>query len=112
MEIVLGLSSDCLMVVYMPDRDWFIANGCELVRPDVRLFFAVFAMSNGDPCRQCNCKATCPAWRILSTGAARPARHGSGNPLCPQCRSPLNMAKVAKRGGKCACGATISEPAR
>jgi len=95
----------------MPDRDWFEANGCELTRPDIRIFFAVFQMSNGNPCRECNCKSTCPAWAKMQSGASvQPTRHGSGHPLCPKCKSPVNLDKAKRlRGGKCVCGQVMVE---
>ena len=91
----------------MADREWLIDNGCELTKPDIRMFMAIYEMSHGNPCRECNCKSTCPAWKKMQSGSQTPRRHGSGNPVCPTCSSPMNMEKVRKRGGKCACGAVI-----
>lgn len=46
----------------MPNLQWFFDNGCELQRPDPGMLSAIWALENGDPCRRCNCKDTCPAW--------------------------------------------------
>ncbi len=88
----------------MPDMGWFIKNGCELTKPDLEIFVGVFGLANGNPCNGCNCKDTCPAWPLLR---AQSQSGPSDRPLCPQCKSPLNMAKVERRGGKCACGAKV-----
>ena len=37
---------------------WFLDNDCELGR----LVIPIHALTNGEPCRGCNCKSTCPAW--------------------------------------------------
>jgi len=78
-------------------------NGCELNSPDPRMLELIYTSTGGNPCNGCNCKPTCPAWPKI-----RASRLGSVLPgLCPKCRSPLNMKKVEKRGGKCACGEII-----
>jgi hypothetical protein len=42
--------------------NWFKDNGCELTSPSLAMFSQVYMLSNGRPCVECNCKATCPAW--------------------------------------------------
>ena len=87
--------------------EWLIEHGCELTTPSVGLFLAVFKASHGDPCNGCNCKDTCPAWREINSHPATPQTRQDNRQRCPQCRSLLNPAKVARRGGRCACGATV-----
>jgi hypothetical protein len=81
----------------MRSVNWFVDNGCELVKPNIEVFFGVYSLSNGQPCRGCNCKDTCPAWpKVNETPtASNPTGH-----RCPRCQSPLNMVKVQRRGGK------------
>jgi hypothetical protein len=43
----------------------YMQNDCELQKPDPSLLMAIFALSYGDPCSDCNCKNTCPAWAKL-----------------------------------------------
>lgn len=94
----------------MPSREWLEQNGCELTRPDPRMLMLVYQMSNGNPCRECNCKSTCPAWKLLQSNAGIPIRHGSGHPRCPKCQSPVNLDKAKRlRGGKCVCGQQMVE---
>lgn len=87
--------------------DWLVQNGCELQRPSIQLFAAVYAASAGNPCNGCNCKQTCPAWKKIQgevrVVTSKPKSHPD-QPVCPKCQSPLNMKKVERRGGKCACG--------
>lgn len=90
------------------DAIWFIDNGCELVSPSLEIFLGVMRLSNGNPCRECNCKDTCPAWPKIAAEQNVKTPRASSATLCSQCRSPLNMAKVERRGGRCACGAKIS----
>lgn len=92
----------------MPDSQWFIDNGCELTRPSLIIFRGVYDLSGGKPCNGCNCKDTCPAWPKLQ-GAV--SRLGTATldvrPRCGKCGSLLNATKVARRGGKCACGQVV-----
>lgn len=92
----------------MPGREWFIENGCELTKPSMATFIAVFTLSHGEPCNGCNCKDTCSAWPKLQYPASRV---GSASldirPRCRKCGSLLNMVKVERRGGKCSCGAKV-----
>lgn len=88
---------------------WYIQHGCELASPNLALFLeGVYALSGGQPCKECNCKDTCPAWPILQGQAAKATRPVTSQRLCPKCRSPLNLQKVQRRGGKCACGQPIT----
>lgn len=84
---------------------WFVENGCELAQGTlgIDLFVGIYHLSHGKPCDGCNCKATCPAWPKLK----QPVRTVVSGPRCPKCHSLLNMVKVARRGGKCACGEKI-----
>ena len=47
--------------------DWYVVNGCELQSPDIKMFRKVYDISDKDegPCKECNCKDTCPAWPII-----------------------------------------------
>jgi hypothetical protein len=90
--------------------EWFLENRCELTRPFYGTFLAVYQVSGGRPCSGCNCKDTCPVWPLVQNGgAAVPALkfQMDWRPKCPKCQSPLNAVKVARRGGKCACGASV-----
>jgi hypothetical protein len=49
----------------MKSINWFLENGCELQKPDKGMLIAIHGMSRGNPCSECNCKDTCPAWQIL-----------------------------------------------
>lgn len=90
----------------MPEIQWFVDNGCELTSPSVEMFREVHLVSRGDPCRECNCKDTCPAWPKLN----QPIPVASDvRSRCPKCHSLLNMQKVERRGGKCHCGQSISD---
>lgn len=91
----------------MVELNWLLSNGCELAKPDPQMLIAIHALSHGNPCRECNCKDTCPAWKKIASGSQTPVRHGSGNPVCPRCHSPVNLEKAKRRGGKCACGQEI-----
>lgn len=92
----------------MKDIQWFIDHGCELTKPDIRIFFfGVFGLSQGKPCNGCNCKDTCPAWPLFRADVNVPSNVKPGQQVCWQCNSPLNMTKVERRGGKCACGAKV-----
>jgi len=44
------------------DTKWFIENGCKLTKPDPMMLILIHRTQNGDPCKGCNCKHTCPAW--------------------------------------------------
>ena len=93
----------------VPGMSWYVENGCKLQQPMAVLAF-VFESTRGRPCDGCNCKATCPAWpKLQGTEPAKPlsAPIGLGLPRCEKCRSPLNMSKVQRRGGRCACGAEV-----
>jgi hypothetical protein len=88
--------------------EWFFENGCELQRPAAGMLSAIYLASYGQPCRECNCKDTCPAWPKVQRGpaffAAVEARAVDTRPRCRKCQSLLNPVKVKRRGGKCACG--------
>lgn len=87
-----------------PDIDWFVDNGCELTRPNVAIFLAVYASTYSQPCKDCNCKPTCPAYPKLS-------QRMYATPLvsrCPKCNSPLNAVKVLRLNGRCACGQEVT----
>ena len=90
---------------------WFFENGCELQRPSPNMLLFVYRQSQGQPCRECNCKDTCPAWPKAKRGpsffAAVEARAVDTRERCPKCRSLLNPVKVQRRGGKCACGQVV-----
>lgn len=86
---------------------WFVKNGCELTSPSYELFVGVFHATDGDPCRECNCKSTCPAWPRVYTLEAKSIDRVIEIRRCGQCNSPLNMKKVERRGGLCACGAKV-----
>lgn len=47
--------------------EWFVENGCELTRPSMEIFRAVYGMSGQRPCVECNCKDTCPAWPKIAS---------------------------------------------
>ena len=89
--------------------------GC-LFEPEMLAF--LHERTNGDPCSGCNLKDGCPAYpKVLTVereglqtriDEIRNARTKSA-PLCPHCRSPLNLKKVARRGGRCACGALLEK---
>jgi hypothetical protein len=88
------------------DLMWLAQNGCELGI----MLPGIFAATAGEPCRECNCKPSCPAWAKLceeDKALARSRKLNDGRTHCPRCESPLNMRKVAQRGGKCACGQPI-----
>lgn len=90
----------------MPSMKWLVDHGCELTRPNIDIFMAVFRLSGGNPCIGCNCKDTCPAWRDMNDRDMKRVDTG-GRRRCDVCRSLLNPVKVARRGGKCACGAAV-----
>lgn len=46
---------------------WFFANGCELQSPDRSSLEYIYSVTDGEPCTECNCKATCPAWPKVHT---------------------------------------------
>lgn len=79
---------------------WLIDNGCELAKPSVGVLLGIYDRTNGEPCKDCACKQTCPAYPKLTAVKS----HG----LCSKCRSLLNPVKVARRGGKCACGHQVA----
>jgi hypothetical protein len=83
---------------------WDLINrGCELARPNPIILLGIYEMSGGNPCRECNCKQRCSAWREISATALRaPIRDNQQR--CAKCNSLLNPVKVQRRGGKCACG--------
>ena len=91
---------------------WFFENGCELQAPNPLMLMLthIYIMTLGYPCDGCHCKPTCPAWKVMNRPEARRDPH-AGREKCPKCHSPLNMKKVERRGGKCACGAVVGTEA-
>lgn len=57
----------------MHTLQWLIDNGCELQKPNIEILEGIYEISGGEPCKECNCKRTCPAWAEmeLETSAAK-----------------------------------------
>jgi len=46
---------------------WLAQNGCEL-RTDRILLTGLYLATGGNPCKECTCQDTCPAWKAIKRG--------------------------------------------
>lgn len=77
---------------------WLLDNGCELQRPNRLMLLTVFEATNGNPCKDCHCKDTCPAWATMRTPVGRMNFQVNGVvQRCLKCQSPVNKAKAVRR---------------
>ena len=51
--------------------EWFLNNGYELCEPSIEIFWAVYGLTNGQPCHGCNCKDTCRAFKLINHPTAK-----------------------------------------
>lgn len=82
--------------------NWFFESGCIIGGDDHTAFgvgaliTALYIVTQGNPCNECHCKLTCPAWKLIK--AEEEARRSANRPRTGEPCGPTNSELAARLG--------------